>query len=228
VAPNRNLNKYIWNENRMEERKNENRMEERKLLLNRLKSYLDEEFSQIEVGGHTLNTKKGICYTASKVGSKILNGLGYKCNIHRVTVIVGNDIGRRIFVEQQKSGVYSSDELIKHGGWTIGLGVPPDSHYIIYIEGETKQDGEKRKGEILDITYGQANRPQYNIIADAYWESEDNMPNTIIEIHICNDAKLELDPIYHYPEFRKIFKKIIRKGIRILEKEGFSKTENKL
>lgn len=191
-----------------------------KLLLSRLKSYLDEEFSQIEIEGNTLSTKNGICYTASKVGSKILNGLGYKCYIQRVTVFVGNDIGRRIFMEQKKGRICSEDEMIKSGGWTIGLGFPPDSHYIIYIEGER---GEKGKGEILDLTYGQANRPQHNIIADAYWESEDNLPDTIIEMHIHKNAKLELDPIYHYPEFRRVFRKIVRKGTKMLEKEGFSK-----
>lgn len=192
-----------------------------KLLLNILKSHLDDEFSQIEIGGNTLSTRRGICYTASKVGSKILNGLGYKCCIQRVTVIIGNEIGRRIFKEQKKGYIYTEDELIKSGGWTIGLGFPPDSHYVIYVEGER---GEK--GEILDLTYEQATRPQYNIIADAYWERIDNLPDTIIEIHIHKDAKLELDPIYHYPEFRRFFKKTVRKGIRILEKEGFSKIRN--
>lgn len=195
----------------------------RQLLLNRLKSYLDEEFSQLEVGGNTISIQKGICYTASKVGSKILNGLGYKCDIQRVTVIVGNEIGRRIFTEQKNRGAYYKDEMIKSGGWTIGLGYPPDSHYIIYIEGERIEGGEKGKGEILDLTYGQANRPQYNIIAGAYWESEDNLPNTIIEMYIHKNPKLELDPIYHYHEFKIFFKHIIRKGIKILEKEGFSK-----
>lgn len=198
-------------------------MDTKKLLLNRLKSYLDEEFSHIEVGGNNLSIQKGICYTASKVGSKILKGLGYECSIQRVTVIVGNDIGRRIFLEQKKRCVYDKDEMIKSGGWTIGLGVPPDSHYIIYIEGEIMKGGEKGKGEILDLTYGQANRPQYNIVADAYWESEDNLPDTIIEMNIYKNPKLELDPIYHYHEFRKVFRNIIRKGIKILEKEGFSK-----
>lgn len=199
-------------------------MEKRKLLLNSLKSYLDEEFSHIDVGGETLSTKKGICYTASKVGSKILNGLGYKCDIQRVTALVGNDIGKRIFTEQKKRDIYKQGEMIKYGGWTIGLGVPPDSHYIIYIEGEEAgETGEKGKGEILDLTYGQANRPQHNLITDAYWESEDNLPDTIIEMHIYDNAKFELDPIYHYPEYRRTFKKIIRSGIKILEKEGFSK-----
>jgi len=195
----------------------------KKLLLNRMKSYLDEEFGYIEVGGKNLSIHKGICYTASKVGSKILNGLGYKCDIQRVTVIVGNDIGRRIFLEQKKIGIYDQDEMIKSGGWTIGLGVPPNSHYIIYIEGERREGEEKGKEEILDLTYRQVNRPQYNIITDAYWESEDNLPNTIIEMHLHKNPKLELDPIYHYHEFRRVFRNIIRKGIKILEKEGFSK-----
>ena len=203
-------------------------MDTKKLLLNRLKSYLEEEFSHIEIEGKKLSIQKGICYTASKVGSKILKGLGYKCDIQRVTVIVGNDIGRRIFLEQKKIGVYSQDEMIKSGGWTIGLGVPPDSHYIIYIEGEKRETGEKGKeekgkGEILDLTFGQANRPQYNLSAEAYWESEDNLPDTIIEMNIYNNPKLELDPIYHYHEFRKVFRSIVRKGIKILEKEEFSK-----
>jgi hypothetical protein len=191
-------------------------MDIKKLLLNRLKIYLDDEFSQVEIGGNVLSTKRSICYTASKVGSKILNGLGYKCCAQRVTVIIGNEIGRSIFKDQKNGYIYSEDEVIKSGGWTIGLGFPPDSHYVIYIEGDK---GE----EILDLTYGQATRPQYNIIADAYWERVDNLPNTIIEMHIHKDAKLELDPIYHYPEFRKFFKRTVRKGIKILEKEGFSK-----
>ncbi len=203
-------------------------MENRKLLLDRLKSFLDEEFSHINIRGEPLSTKKSICYTASMVGSKILNGLGYKCDIQRVTVLVGNEIGRKIFTEQKKRGLYEKDEMINANGWTIGLGVPPDSHYIIYIEGDRDNGPNngsniKGKGEILDLTFGQANRPQHNIIADAYWESEDNLPETIIELHIYENPKFELDPVYYYPEYRRSFKKIIKSGIKILEKEGFSK-----
>lgn len=183
-----------------------------KLLLKLLKDYIDKEFSNIVHNGERLDTNRAICFTASKVACRILIKLGYTCKVQRVTVLVGNEKGRKIFAEQKKKGVYDKNEVIEHDGWIIGIGVPPDFHYVIYFP---KED------EIMDITFAQASRSQYDLNCEAYWEKKDNLPENIISVDFVdslgsnNDEKF--NPIYY--KQKGLFKHIIKKGVKTIKEE---------
>src|SRR5659263_198943 len=103
-----------------------------KLLLTRMKEELDKiisefYFSQVK---DKYETYMAACYTYSKCAEQILHALGYRdATVIRVVTVCGNEAGRRIFSQQTKAGKYDRDELIREGGWTIGIGVPPDFHY---------------------------------------------------------------------------------------------------
>ena len=174
-----------------------------KLLLNLLKDYIDNEFSKIIYNGEQLNTNRAICFTVSKVATRILVKLGYNCKVQRVTVLVGNEKGRKIFAEQNKRGIFDKEELIKCGGWIIGLGVPPYFHYVVYFP---KED------EVMDLTLGQASRPQYGLNCEAYWAKKENIPDAIISVEFIEVDSDNFDPIYY--KQKGLFKHIIKKGVK--------------
>lgn len=180
-----------------------------KELLHELKNFLDNEFKVVKVDeGKVLNTSKGACFTISKVASKILNGLGYRCNVKRVKVMSGNKKGIELFIKQRKTG-FDRDEIIKEDGWIIGIGCTPEMfHYVIYFPDDK---------EVMDLTYSQANRPEHELICEAYWEKLDNLPETIITLEFVEGIEPDtFSPIYY--DHKGIFKHIIKKGRKELIK----------
>lgn len=182
-----------------------------KELLDKLRDFIDKEFKQIAIGDKPLSTQVGACYTVSKVAVEILKRIGYNCRVQRVTVIVGNKKGRELFVEHNKRGIFDKDEIIRNEGWIIGIGVSPQFHYLIYFPDDD---------EVMDLTYGQANRPQYDLIAEHYWAKLDSLPETIILLNLIDQENVPKDfnPLYRYSEYRNLFKKCIKKGVKELRK----------
>lgn len=186
-------------------------------LLNRLRAYIDTEGSRIRINSQPLSTNIGACYTVSKIAAEILRGLGYNTHVRRVAVIVGDKIGKEILLRQLKSGQFDLNEIIQKGGYTIGLGIPPEMfHFVVYI-----WNGEEK--EIMDLTYGQADRPQHGIRAEAYWEKIDSLPETIISLDFINSGyPKSLAPVIEMERLKETFQQIITKGITILKQEGYA------
>jgi hypothetical protein len=191
-------------------------------LLNRLKEFIDSELNQITFEG--MQGKLGIntsaCFTISTIGAQILCGLGYNARIQRVMVIAGDKIGKELFKEQDKTGRFNKEEVIGKGGWLIGIGVVGPGipagqfHYIIHFPEEN---------EILDLTYGQADRPQHNLRAEAYWEKMDSLPESVVFMAFINGSKpLTLNPVLEYTALQERFQQIIDKGITLLKQEGYA------
>lgn len=185
-------------------------------LLAALQKHLDEELKVFRKDGQELSTNKGVCYTVSQLGARILQGLGYQCDVRRVVVLTGNETGKRIFKQQMETGKFDRQEMIDAGGWTQGIGVPPGMHYIIYFP---KED------EVMDLTFGQADRPEWNLHAEAYWKNYKDLPETIIGIEVVPDnipgetRKPEQDSLYNREDFKERFEMIIRRGIDKINKE---------
>jgi len=171
----------------------------------RLKNYADK------IVKHEFKTtyEKGVCKSISIMASEILNELGYNCHIQRVAVIVSNEIGIKALREMDKTGNYNTD-YIKDGGWSIGLGYPTKEkkgyedafHYIVYFPEEK---------EVLDLTFSMANRPEKNIIAEAYWTHEDELPESIHRMMLL-DLKDNSIPLIEQNQEMK--KRIIERGIK--------------
>lgn len=193
-----------------------------KELLIKLKEFIDIEFKQILIDGKQISIDVGACYTVSKVAVGILKHLGYNCRVQRVEVISGNKKGRELFSKQSKSGRYDKSEIIAEGGWIIGLGVSPQFHYIIVFPDEK---------EIMDLTFGQANRPQYELIAEPYWSDEKSLPETVIMVNLVIDEKdvpENFNPVFDYSKYRRLFKKIIKKGAKELQSCAVVSCEQKV
>lgn len=187
-------------------------------LLERMKELLDETIYEL----YSLEFKDPqkermtACFSYSRCAQAILKALGYRdATVIRVCIMCGNEIGRRIFLEQAKTGKFDRDELVKAGGWNIGIGVPPDFHYVVYFT-ET--------AEILDLTYGNANRPEYNLEAKAFWGSPSQYPESIVFIDVlCDGVPIRnFNPLWDYPNLRNRFRKAIKRIIKQLKKEGYA------
>jgi len=179
-------------------------------LLIALKEHLDNSLNVLYPD--VKPTDSGTCFVMSKVAVKILRRLGYNCVEQRVFVILGNEKGKVVYLEQEKTGQFNIDEIIKDGGWTIGLGGKDEesNHYIVIFPNEK---------EIMDITFGQAKRTEKNIPASAYWSNQDNLPETIMRIiFIQKNKEWELKRDWYIPKFKPIFKKVIEEGYKKLKR----------
>lgn len=180
-------------------------------LLQKLKYFIDKELENIEINGKIIDTNVGICFTVSKVASRILNKLGYKCNVKRVSILIGNKKGREIFHQQMQDNKFDKDEIIKDNGWIIGMGYTDADidtfHYVVYFPDEK---------EIMDLTFGQADRPQRDLKCDAYWRNIDDLPETIIMIKFVDEKEKPgtFNPIYY--TYKGKFGHVIKKGAREL------------
>lgn len=178
-------------------------------LLEKLKEYLGTRMRQISCDGQRLNLNCGACDTISRLACEILKGIDYECEVRRVAVLIGNEIGRKIFAEQAKTGNFNQEEQIKAGGCVIGMGVPPEMfHYIIWFPKER---------EILDLTFGQSSRPQYNIHTAAYWESINKLPEEILSFEFIDGVPETRAPLYDIPKLKPFFEDVIKKGMRYLK-----------
>lgn len=183
-------------------------------LLIALKEHLDESLKVLYPD--VSPTDSGTCFVMSKIAVKILRRLGYDCREERVIVILGNETGRKVFLEQDKIGKFNIGEIIKDGGWTIGLGMPTSiddvaNHYVIFFP---------REKEIMDITFGQARREDKKILASAYWCNENELPEIIIKLlrDVPRDKKWELDRDIYFPKFKPLFKDVVEYGYKKLKR----------
>ena len=183
-------------------------------LFKELKGYIEYSLNRIIVGNERLSINKGTCYTTSKIACKILQGLNYKCRVQKVEVIVGDEIGRKVFAEQEKTNSFDKDIIIKSGGWCIGLGMnsDPDKNYFHYVVYFYDDD------EIMDLTFNQATREKYNLICEPYWEHIDNLPETIMKIYKKDNGDGVVNPMINAPNVKAYSKMIIKTGIKLLEK----------
>lgn len=182
-------------------------------LFDVLRDYIDKDVLQrIKVNGNVLSKNSGACYTASKIAERILMLLGYKCEVRRVVVIAGDRRGKEIFKRQTETQKFDKQEVIDAGCWLLGLGVPPMFHYVVWFPDEK---------EILDLTYGQADRPKYGLNAKAYWEYIDNIPESIVSIDFVDKPPINFDPIYHYPLCQRMFNYIEEEGYKKLKDAGY-------
>lgn len=183
-------------------------------LLIALKDHLDESLKVLYPD--VSPTDSGTCFVMSKIAVKILRRLGYDCKEERVIVLLGNEKGKKVFLEQQEKGKFDITEILKDNGWTIGLGLPRShqdnaTHYIIAFPKEK---------EIMDITFGQARREDKDILASAYWCNEKELPEVIITMlrDVPRDKKWELDRDIYFPKFKPLFKSVVEYGYKKLKR----------
>jgi hypothetical protein len=185
-------------------------------LLIALKEHLNESLKVLYPD--VSPTDSGTCFVMSKIAVKILRKLGYDCREERVIVLLGNEKGKKVFLEQEKKGKFSIGEITKDGGWTIGLGMPTSkedfsnaNHYVVYFPKEK---------EIMDITFGQARREEKDILASAYWCNENELPEIIFHIirGVPRDNKWELDRDIYFPKFKPLFKDVVEYGYKKLKR----------
>lgn len=179
-------------------------------LFEALRDYIDKSILQnIKVDGQILSKNSGVCYTTSKIAERILRLLGYKCEIRRVSVISGDGIGKEIFKRQVQALRFDKQEIINTGGWLLGMGVPPMFHYVVWFPDEK---------EIMDLTYGQAARPEYNLKAEAYWKPIDDLPDSIVFMNFIDEIPTNFNPLYEYPQYQRVFNHVEVEGYKKLIK----------
>lgn len=187
-------------------------MEDRKaMLLKELSEFLDLRLRMIYKGGEQMNLNEGVCDTTSIVASKILRRLGFDCHPQRVCFIIANEIGWKIHKQQRKQGKFNKEDLIEKGGWIIGLGFPEkkasDFHTVIYFP---------YSAEIMDLTIGQASRPQHGIELEPFWVRADKLPKAIKDWGFIKDPK-ETIPMCALPEMKPWVDETVRLGYRRLK-----------
>ncbi len=184
-------------------------------LLKTLYDFIREKIISIETDGQKWDMNIGVCYTVGKVAYKILKRCGYNVSLIKVMVVSGDKKGRELMKANPK---ISKEELIKKGGWVVGIGVyekdvRKDNHWVIWFEDE---------GMVMDLTYEQASRPEHNMICKAYFEKEDELPETVFKIiRVPSDVQSYLymneEPLKTY------FKNVIKDGVKLLKKKRLNK-----
>lgn len=162
-----------------------------------------------------LDINGGSCYTVSKMACKILNKNGYRCHVKRVTYMLGDKIGKEMFMEQAEQGHFDYKPIVEAGGWTIGLGLPEDKrrdgqegmHWVVYFYEDN---------EILDLTFGQAHRPDKNIHAQHFWEDTDNLPDSIFGVYVPENQKPPAN-LYINNHLKEWYKDTIKLGVQKLK-----------
>jgi len=182
-------------------------------LLETLYDFIRDRFSRITTQGVRWNMDVGTCYTVSKIGAKILKRCGYNAYPVKVMLTCANEQGRKNLEKQKKKGVYNPEETIKKGGWAVGIGHEHNgkkgSHWQIYFEDEDM---------VMDLTYEQASRPQYDLICKPFFEKADELPENIVEIirvkpEIEGYLYLNEEPIKSY------LKTVIKDGVKLLKRK---------
>lgn len=173
--------------------------------------FVEELFATLEVAmngviydGEELSLNKGICFTASKVACKILRRLGYSCEVQRVKYIIGNEGGIKKFNQFLKDGKKPNYVGKEH---ILGLGFDEDdktgeagNHYVVYFDKEDL---------ILDLTIGQASRPEKDIVMKPYFSDAKNKPKEIIGCKFQKpDKEYELSTSFYLG--REGYEKIIQ------------------
>ena len=178
--------------------------ENRDDFVKELYDFLDRKMKNIIYDGEQLNLDGGVCFTASKIATKILKRLGYNCEVQRVKFIIGNESGKKKFEQfliDNKPPKYIGKEHV------LGLGLH-GSHYIIYF---------KEESLIMDLTIGQASRPEKDMIMKAYFRELDNLPKEIIACKFMKpDRVYELSCSFYLA--REYFDKVIKEGYKDLKK----------
>ena len=184
-------------------------------IIQTLYDHIEFGLNKIQVNGNKLSSKNGSCYTFSKLAVKILRKCGYNCFLKRVYVIVGNKKGRRIFNQQKKLKKFDKKEIIKKGGWVIGLGFPIEEKINTYFEPFHYVIWFPQSEEIMDLTFNQVARQQYNIKAEPYCKNINNLPNEIIEMNFIQDKELKSkNPLFYKSQLKHYFNKLIREGVK--------------
>jgi hypothetical protein len=183
-------------------------------LFLQLEKFLTQRLSMVEIEGDKLKLNQGICFTISKIGCKIMRRLGYNCVVQRVWVLVGDKIGRRMFLEQEKTNAFDKDKIVNAGGWTISMGLPRDKedydfHYVIYFPD---------KKEVMDLTFSQANRTEHNVVAKNYWTKLEDLPESIIRIYPIQKEVDDYAPLYYEKELKEWKEETILLGYKLLKK----------
>jgi len=181
-------------------------------LLSDLSYFIDGRLSNLTLKGEPLSINQSYCFSVSKLACKILRRLGYNCNVQRVMTILGNKKGKEVLLKQAECGKFDKQEVMDSGGWAIGIGTleKGQTHYVIYFP-DTK--------EIMDLTFGQASRPDKDIVCKPFWAGEDKLPKVIFTIvpH-KRDSDWELQCLYYNKDLKEYFDLMIMDGYRTLKR----------
>ena len=186
--------------------------EQRNELLKDLYDFLDVKMKNVIYDGEQLSLDSGVCFTASKVASKILRKLGFDCEVQRMKLVIGNEGGIKKFNQFLKDGKepkYVGKEHI------IGLGydgwdgdAEGGSHYVVYFKNENL---------IMDLTIGQATRPEKDILMKPYFTTPEDRPEEIVGYKFEKpNKKYELSTSFY--SAREYYEKVINEGYRELKK----------
>lgn len=177
--------------------------EEKGELLDQLYNHIADAIKKIEIGGKKLDIDCGLCYTTSWVASKILKKMGYNCRPQKVTFLIGDSIAQSMLKDNPD---VDKEEVIKAGGWAIGLGVMrtdkdlENNHWVVWFPKEE---------EIMDLTIGQANRPEKNINLKYFWEKAQEIPEPIFRANFQPNV-VHPYQIKNTPELKEYFKEVIK------------------
>lgn len=182
-------------------------------LLKELVSYLDTSMKAIYVKGQQLSLGVGTCYTVSKVGAKIMRRLGYEASISKIGYIVADKIGAPLYLQHKAEGIERTDDILAAGGWVMGVGwttEPYDFHFVIYL---------KDREEIIDLTFGQADRPKHNIRTKPFWAKLDALPDIIIDYRFrAFRTEDHQSAIFYQPEVEEYMEHMVYEGYKLLKK----------
>lgn len=195
-------------------------MTSKEILIKELSQFLDKVLKHTIIDGEQMSINKGVCFTTSMLGCKLLRRLGYDCTVERCSTMVVNPQGRINLDKQFKTEEFDKEITTEKGGWAIGIGEDGEEgnghHYVIIVK-------SKEGDEVIDLTIGQSNREKYGIKTEPFWRRLNDLPETIYRIFPKpRDKEWELTCIYYSDAMKKVKDEILQKGYKLLKK-GVSK-----
>lgn len=183
----------------------------RNIFVKELYELLDARMKNVIYDGEQLSLGKGICFTVSKIAVKILRKLGYDCYVQRISYIIGNEGGKKKFMQFLKDGKIPKYE---NKEWVIGMGYSDEkvneNHYVVYFKSENL---------ILDLTIKQATREDKGIIFKPFFTSLDKLPKEIISYKFNKPNKeYELSTSFYLSKSRKYYDLIIKEIYKNLKR----------
>jgi tetratricopeptide (TPR) repeat protein len=127
-----------------------------------------------------------ICLSASYILAECLNAYGINARVRRVIFYFGNEKAVKIYKQEGKKGLIQKmthDPTIITGLMGKVDGKPWDEtfHSVVYLPHD---------GSIIDLTANSINVPEYDISLKPYWETKDNLPETILEFQFVDEVPL--------------------------------------
>ena len=152
----------------------------RRVLLKEGVEYLDNKLQQIHIGSNALSINSGCCYAVCQMVHNILKKLHIETRIVRVSYLIATNGAWEILMNNMEKGVdplKTRQEIVDKNEWSIGLGYEnkSDSFHFVLMTNDN---------EIIDLTIGQASRPEHNLIFSPFWCKEEDVPADIRQIQM--------------------------------------------